>query len=196
MDFDDETFEDADTADGSDAPDFRAIVQRSGAVRLVYWGPWLQSTGPAYTLMTARDRAGVAIADLRVVRDDEGAASEVIVEFHSGGTDIHRAAIVDWAHAVGYARVWFDGELVDLEPATGGVVTTRCTGCGQRFVDGRSGHFWHHVRCSGAFPLVCSLCGSDLPQWRPMTRAASGKASRVPETQGHPANVGERAHRR
>ena len=58
--------------EGLDEPDFRAVVQRSGAVRLVYWGPWLRSTGPAYTLMAARDRAGIAIADLWVVRDDEG----------------------------------------------------------------------------------------------------------------------------
>jgi hypothetical protein len=197
MDFDDETFDlDEDTHDGSDQPDFRATVQRSGVIRLVHWGPWLQSTGPAYTLMAAHDRAGIAIADLRVVRDDEETAREVIVQFHSGGNDIHRAALIDWARAVGYTRVWFDGEFLELEPAAGGLVTTRCTGCSQQFVDGRSLRFWHHVRCSGAFPVVCSMCGSDLPQWRPMRRATSGQASRSAHRHGHPANLGERAHRR
>ena len=72
MDFDDEIFDvEDDVADGADQPDFRATVLRSGAVRLVYWGSWLLSSGPAYTLIAARDRAGVAIADLRVVRDND-----------------------------------------------------------------------------------------------------------------------------
>jgi hypothetical protein len=33
-------------------------VQRSGAIRLVHWAPWLLSAGPAYTLMEGHDRAG------------------------------------------------------------------------------------------------------------------------------------------
>jgi hypothetical protein len=70
----DETFDldEDDLSEQVDEPDFRATVQRSGAVRLAYWGPWLQSTGPAYTLLTRHDRAGVGVADLRVVRDEEG----------------------------------------------------------------------------------------------------------------------------
>jgi hypothetical protein len=105
MGFRDETFEvDGETPE-DDEPDFRAVVQRSGAVRLVEWGPWLQSTGPAHALVGARDRAGVAIADMRVLRNEEGIAGELIVEFHSGGGDMHRAALIDWAHSVGYRRV-------------------------------------------------------------------------------------------
>jgi hypothetical protein len=193
MDLGDEMFdEDEDTPD---CPDFRATVQRSGAVRIVPWSPWLRSTGPVYTLMAARDRAGIGIADLRVIRDDEGIAREVIVEFHSGGSDMHRAALCDWACAVGYGRVWFDGEVVDLEPTAGGAVTTCCTGCGQRFVDGRSGHFWHTVRCSGFFPPACSLCGSDLPQWGPMRPADTGAAKPNGLTHARPARPGKRAHR-
>jgi hypothetical protein len=197
MDFDDETFEvDEAAAESPDHPDFRAIVQRSGAIRLVHWGPWLQSTGPAYTLMAARHRAGVAIADLTVVRDGEGIASEVIVEFHSGGEDMHRAALIDWARNIGYTRVWFDGELIDLDPSAGGPVTTRCTGCGQRFIDGRSGRFWHHVRHSGAFPTGCSLCGSDLQQWTPTRRADTGGAKQNVLSRPRPARADKRAHRR
>jgi hypothetical protein len=153
-----------------DGPDFRATVKRSGAVRLVYWGPWLQLTGPAYTMLAGRDRAGIGVADLRVVRDDEGMATDVIVEFHSGGTVAHRTAILGWARDAGYGRVWFEREVADLEPAEHGLVGTRCTGCGERFVDGRSGHFWRHVRAAGVFPVACSLCGSDLPQWTPVHR--------------------------
>jgi hypothetical protein len=194
---DDEMFdEDEDAFEDPDCPDFRATVQRSGTVRLVPWGPWLRSTGPVYTLMTARDRAGIGIADLHVIRDDEGVASEVIVEFHSGGSDMHRAALCDWAGAVGYGRVWFDGEVVNLESAPGGAVTTRCTGCGQRFVDGRDAHFWHTVRCSGLFPTVCSLCGADLPQWTPMRRVGVDRADRTLRAHEPSAPVRKRAHRR
>jgi hypothetical protein len=193
MDCDEETVEGDGESGSPDEPDFRAIVRRSGAVRLVHWGPWLESTGPAYTLMAARDRAGVAIADLRVVRDDEGIASEVIVAFHSGGSHMHRTALSDWACAVGYTRVWFDGEVVELEPGAGGPVTTRCSGCGQRFVDGRSGYFWHHVRHSGAFPTGCSLCGSDLPQWTQMpdSGGTAGEAP-TPRRAVHTANQARR----
>jgi hypothetical protein len=197
MDYDDETIElEDDTSDSPDHPDFRVIVQRSGAVRLVHWGPWLQSTGPAYTLMAARNRAGVAIADLRVIRDEDGRASEVTVEFHSGGGDMHRAALIDWARTVGYTRVWFDGELVDLEPTAGGPVKTRCTGCGQRFVDGRSARFWHHVRCSGAFPSACSLCGSDLQQWTRIRSADTGRSSPNALAPARLGDIGRRANRR
>jgi hypothetical protein len=177
MDLDDEIFDsDEDTPDRPDDPDYRATVQRSGAVKMIPWGPWVETSGPAYTLMAARHRAGIAIADLRVIRDDDGAAREVIVKFHSGGGDTHRAALSDWAQAVGYRRVWFDDEVIDLEPSADGPVTTRCTGCGQRYLDGRSGQFWHHVRRSGAFPYICSLCGSDLPQWTPSPQAHIGDA--------------------
>jgi hypothetical protein len=200
MDFDDETFrtdeDDKETPDGPDDPDLRATVQRSGAVRVVPWGPWLNSNGPAYTLIAARDRAGITIADLRIIRDDEGAAREVIVEFHSGGGDTHRAALSDWAQAVGYRRVWFDDEIIDLEPGAGGPVTTRCTGCGQRFVEGRSGHFWQHVRHSGAFPTFCPLCGSDLPQWTPGSRANAGEAKRRTRTHERTPRTVKRVHRR
>ena len=197
MDFDDEIFDvEDDVADGADQPDFRATVLRSGAVRLVYWGSWLLSSGPAYTLIAARDRAGVAIADLRVVRDNDEMANEVIVEFHSGGSDMHRAALCDWAQAVGYGRVWFDGEVVDLEPTARGPMATRCSGCGQQFIDGRNGRFWHHVRCSGAFPVACTLCGSDLPQWTPVRPANTSETNRNEPTQTRLAHAGTRIHRR
>jgi hypothetical protein len=197
MDFDDETFEnDEDAADGPECPDFRATVQRSGAVRVVPWGPWLQSSGPGYTLMAARQRAGVGVADLRIVRDDEGVATEVIVEFHSGGGGRHRAALVEWAGAAGYRRVWFDGEVVDLEPTAGGPVTTCCSGCGQRFVDGRSERFWHHVRHSGVFPTSCALCGSDLPQWTPVSRTDTHDAQRDVLTQARPSHADRHGRRR
>lgn len=149
-----------------EAPDFRATVRRDGTVRIVDWGPWLASGGPLYTLLCARGRAGVAIADLTVIRDDDNVAVEVVIEFRCGGTGEHREVLCDWAARVGYRRAWFDGEIRDLEPVPGGEAQTRCTGCRARLVDADAS-FWEFVRHHGAFPTACVLCGSDLPQWTP-----------------------------
>jgi hypothetical protein len=191
MDFDPTYDEPSET---SDTPDFRVTVLCAGTVRLVYWGPWLQSTGPAYTLLAARERARVAIADLRMLRDGAGLAAEVIVQFHAGGGEAHRRALCEWARSAGYQRVWFDGEVVALEPAAGGIVRTRCTGCGQRFIDGRSGWFWNNVRRSGTFPVACSLCGSDMPQWTPVERPKAATSDVKVRRRAAPRS-GDRARR-
>ncbi|MEA2155728.1 MAG: hypothetical protein QOE11_1868 [Solirubrobacteraceae bacterium] len=139
---------------------------RDGTVRIVDWGPWLATGGPLYTLLEARGRAGIGIADLTVIRDEEDIAIEVVADFRCGDTPTHRETLIDWAARVGYRRAWFDGEIADLEPAPGGSAHTRCTGCRARLVDA-DGSFWDFVRRRGAFPTACVLCGSDLPQWTP-----------------------------
>jgi hypothetical protein len=156
-----------------ESPDFRATVRRDGVVRLVDWGPWLADSGPLYTLIDGRARAGVAIADLTVVRDDKDVAVEVIVDFRCGGASAHRRALCGWAASVGYRRIWLAGEVVDLEPVAGGAAQTRCTGCRARLVDAGES-FWAFVRERGAFPAACLLCGSDLPQWTPARQTATG----------------------
>jgi hypothetical protein len=160
--FDQNSFGDPDAS--PEVPDFRATVLRSGTIRLVDWAPWMVSNGPLYTLLHARERAGVGIADLTIVRDEVGAAAELIVDFQCGDTAAHRAALAEWAARVSYQRLWLDGEIVELAPAWGGLARARCTGCGARLVDGKRG-FWEFVRHRGAFPTSCVLCGSDLPQW-------------------------------
>lgn len=159
----------------TDTPDFRATVLPRGAIRLVDWGPWLASGGPLYTLLDARGRAGVAIADLTIVRDDAGVAAELVVDFCCGESLAARRALARWAAHVGYRRVWFDGEILELEPAPGGYAYTRCTGCAARLVD-RGSAFWEYVRFRGAFPTACVLCGADLPQWKRPRRRAAGTA--------------------
>lgn len=62
-------------------PDFRATVRRDATVRIVDWDPWLATAGPLHTMLDARGRAGMVIADLTIVRDKEGIALEVIVDF-------------------------------------------------------------------------------------------------------------------
>ena len=150
-------------------PDFRATVRRDGSVRLVDWGPWLAAGGPLYTLLEGRARAGVAIADLTVIRDEQQVAIEVIVDFRGRAEPVHRDALCAWAARVGYRRVWFDGDVLELEPVPGGEAQTRCTGCRARLIDADAS-FWQFVRHRGAFPTACVLCGSDLPQWTPVSR--------------------------
>ena len=122
-----------------------------------------------FTLLEARARAGVVIADLTVIRNQENVAVELIVEFQGGAERVHRDALREWAARVGYRRVWFDGEVVEIEPDPGGAAQTRCTGCRARLVDANA-VFWDFVRRRGAFPTACVLCGSDLPQWTPVRR--------------------------
>jgi hypothetical protein len=148
----------------TESPDFRVTLRRDGVVRLVDWVPWLTTGGPLHTLLDARGRAGVCIADLTVVRDDDGTATELVVDVRCGDRPAHRQALVDWAARVGYRRVWMDGEVIDVAPTPGGRAETRCSGCRVRLVDAGV-PFWDFVRQRGAFPAACCLCGADLPQW-------------------------------
>jgi hypothetical protein len=146
-----------------DTPDYRLTVRR-GAVRAIDWGPWLVSSGPMAMLLAARGRAGVAIADLTIVRDADVAA-EAIVQFLTGDGPPARAAIATWARDVGYRRLWLPGDVLGLPGPAELTAETRCSGCAARFADGAPG-FWAGVRASGRFPALCPLCGGDLPQWR------------------------------
>ena len=148
-------------------PDFRATVRRDASIRIVDWAPWLAKSGPLNTLLDARGRAGVGIADLTVIRDEDHVALEVVVTFRCGDAPEHRQTLTDWAARVGYRRVWFDGEVSELDPVPGGQAQTRCTGCRTRLVDADAS-FWGFVRHRGVFPTACMLCGSDLPQWTPV----------------------------
>lgn len=150
-----------------ESPDFRATVRRDRTVQIVDWGPWLAVSGPLYTMLDARGRAGVAIADLTVVRDEDGIAVELIVDFHCRASSLHREALCAWAERVGYRRAWLSGEVAELDPVPGGAAQTRCSCCRLRMVDAGA-PFWEFVRRRGAFPTACVLCGADLPQWTPV----------------------------
>ena len=163
----------------TELPDFRVTLRRDGLVRLVDWGPWLTAGGPLHTLLDARGRAGVCIADLTVVRDDDGAATELVVDVHCGDRPAHRQTLVEWAATVGYRRLWMDGEVAELTPTPGGRAQTRCSGCRVRLVDADVS-FWDFVRQRGAFPTSCCLCGADLPQWT--------LARQTPHTDDDPAS--------
>jgi hypothetical protein len=144
-------------------PDFRLTVHRR-KVLAIDWHPWLVSGGPMTTMLRERGRAGVAIADLTVVHEDEVAA-EAIVRFLAGDRPAARATIATWATDVGYRRLWLPGDVVELPGPDERLAETRCNGCCARLCD-EGPEFWHHVRAVGRFPAGCPLCGADLPQWR------------------------------
>jgi hypothetical protein len=150
-------------------PAYRLTIRRNGQIRATPWAPWMANHGPMYVLLEQRGRRGVTLADLTVLRDDAGIASEVIVEFLSEGAPDHRPRLLEWAAFVGYRRVWFPEEVVDVEPVPGGQAETRCACCGARIVD-ETPALWQYVRGRGAFPTACIICGAELPQWWPVSR--------------------------
>jgi hypothetical protein len=164
-----------------DTPDYRLCVRRD-TVRAIDWSPWLAAGGPMAMLLAARGRAGVAIADVTVVRDGD-LVTEAIVRFLTGDGPRPRAAIAAWARDVGYRRLWLPDDLVELPGPVEGLAETRCTGCAARFADGAPG-FWAGVRASGRFPAMCPLCGGDLPQWR----VKGGEAAQRPWQGDRPAH--------
>src|SRR5436190_17930977 len=95
-----------------DSPDFRLAIRRD-AVLAIDWHPWLVDGGPMTTMLRERARAGVAIADLTVIREDDVAA-EAVIRFLAGDRPETRQAIAGWAKDIGYRRLWLPGEVVDL----------------------------------------------------------------------------------
>ncbi|WP_354699073.1 hypothetical protein DSM112329_04780 [Paraconexibacter sp. AEG42_29] len=159
-------------------PEFRVTIRRDGIVRLVTWHDGLVVWGPQANRLGERSRAGVAIADLTVERDDLfeedwlTPVTELIVDPVTAWPDAADAALCEWAALIGYSRVWLPGSVRDLAATSGGQVTTVCTGCRSRQSDGHP-EFWSMVRRRGCFPSVCCVCGSDVPQW---TRVPSSVA--------------------
>ena len=146
-----------------DDPDFRLTVRR-GTVLAVDWRPWLVRTGPMTALLRDRERAGVGIADVTVVREGD-VATEAVVGFVAGNTPRARAAVERWARDVGYRRLWLPGEVIELDGPQEAPAATRCAGCAVRLHDAAP-DFWSAVRSLGRFPSACPICGGDLPQWQ------------------------------
>jgi hypothetical protein len=145
----------------------RATVLRDGGVSMVEWRPSLAECGPMGQFLRARERAGVAIADLRLMTTSAG-EREVIVEFMSAGAAREKAelAIVAWASTTGHRRVWLPSGLVDLDPPPPlATASATCRTCRARWVDATPA-FWAMVHGQGHFPLTCPVCGHALPQWK------------------------------
>lgn len=148
----------------STAPNFRATIALR-RVTLVIWGPWLAAGVQLPALLRQRGDHDSMLADLSVLEDDRGIARELVVDVLSGDSPEARYSLLRWATAAGYERVWLPDDVVEIgdDSLIGGLARTRCRTCGARF-ESASADFWVVVRCSGAFPVTCSLCGADLPQ--------------------------------
>jgi hypothetical protein len=144
-------------------PDYRVTITKT---RLVVndWAPWLATGGPMGPLLRQRGRAGVAFADLTVLRDRDELADELFVDLVVGDSEVARGRLLDWAGAVGYRRVWLPDTVVELDAPVGGVARVRCETCHARWEDDTE-DFWTNVRQLGRFPSGCPLCGDTMPQW-------------------------------
>lgn len=145
-------------------PTWRATIRR-GKLTLTGWAPWLITGGPLGTLLPARARSGVTIADLTLHGADD---DEVSVRFlvRAKPTEPADDLLIDWASKVGYRRVWLPDGLVDIErdPQAMTRASVRCDVCLARWSDATP-EFWLGVRQEKAFPRWCPMCGSELPQW-------------------------------
>ena len=151
--------------DGLPAPTWRATIRR-GKLMLTAWAPFLITNGPVANLFADRDRAGVAIADLTILGDEN---DEVSVRYWASGANRDDAdeVLATWAEDVGFRRLWLpDCTVVELQlrPERLDRASVNCPTCRSRWSDATP-EFWLHVRESRMFPKWCPICGCELPQW-------------------------------
>jgi hypothetical protein len=166
------------------APFCRATV-RGGRITLNIWEPGLVSGGPSRALLAEVAEAGAVLADLTII--DEQRARELVVAFvpDGSGTPEAERALLDWAHVVGYRRVWLPTRLVELgatlSPAGEAEVT--CPTCGRNWADA-SPDFWALVRGCGYFPPSCPACNGSLPEWNVVHRPGAGGSESAQSERG------------
>jgi hypothetical protein len=141
----------------TDAPICRATI-RAGRVTLNAWAPGLLGAGPEPAGFRTID---AALADLRIDGDEL-----IVTPVPRTPWDEHaEAAILRWAPAAGYRRVWLPGRVVSFDQAAPlGHAAVDCPTCGARWEDASTG-FWERVRSAGWFPGRCPACGGSLPEW-------------------------------
>ena len=157
---------DADEPECAEATVLRATIRGDGRLTMTCSMPGLAENGPAGVHFGARERAGIAIADLHLVRDHNG-QHEVLVEFMAAGKarDAAEAVLCSWARNTGYRRVWLPEGPVDVEaPGPIATATVACPTCRSTWSDSTV-TFWAQVEHNGYFPMICPTCAHSLPQW-------------------------------
>jgi hypothetical protein len=93
----------------------------------------------------------------------------VEVRFLANDRPAARRVLRSWAAWTGHERIWFRDEVFELEPpaAIDGELGTTCPCCGLEITDSGPG-LMGFVRKAGHFPLSCFVCGTFVPQWRPL----------------------------
>jgi hypothetical protein len=156
-----------------DPPSCRATI-RGRQITLNPWRPGLLHAGPESGGLHTVD---AALADLRLLQHEVIVAPVPRIRW----TRSAEAAILQWALAVGYGRMWLPRRVVVFDGAPTHLATAmvHCPTCGATWSDG-SVDFWHGVREAGLFPGTCLACGGSLPEWT----AAPASRSRAPRKRG------------
>ena len=140
-------------------PFVRATIQH-GTLTLNPWTPGLIDGGPMGMVL---DGARSALADLVVIAEGEELIVQPVPRARWDADD--EDAVLAWAAAVGYRRVWLPSRVVEpsalAESVRAGVT---CPTCGLRWED-ETPEFWASVREDGHFPGWCRACGGSLPEW-------------------------------
>ena len=152
----------------------RATISCDG-ITLNPWTPQLIHGGPAAIALERLAGTGVALADLYA--EGPPGDEELFVRYvsHSPRDEASDSAVIEWAHTVGYRRVWLPDRVIDLDVAQAriGPAETTCRTCGLTWSDDTP-EFWRQVRSAGAFPGYCLGCGASLPEWRLAPAGADG----------------------
>lgn len=147
-------------------PDYRATCS-FGELVLIPWRVGLIGRGGPCNQLLSRRARGSSVADLTIVRN-AGEGYEAIVAVVSDSADSgFRRTFTAWGASLGYRRLWWRDELVELDPASGtlgGLARTCCRTCGSEWSDD-SAEFWAMSVDQGILPIWCPLCGSSVPQW-------------------------------
>ena len=148
-------------------PNYRLTI-RNNSLTLAPWNAALpRGGGPGLAFVRSALERGVYIVDVTQTPGAPGSTEIIAVSPLSIDLPAEvKDSIAAWAQAVGHARIWFHGEIRDLEPAAldADQASVDCPACDATWTDA-SPAFWLSVRSVGAFPTGCPACGSQLPQW-------------------------------
>jgi hypothetical protein len=149
-------------------PEMRATVTHDGVVTMTPASPHTANAG-GWAGSQIVLQSAVGVFDLAIDRSFAGEspiATDLLVSdvFTTDAVELGRRRLVELAERLGYVRVWFDHEVVAIEPQLlGGTWDTTCTRCGIRWSDSSPG-FWLHTRAAGCFPMLCAVCSHPLDQ--------------------------------
>lgn len=192
-DEDDLIDEEEPDGDPSAEPTFRATIAGT-RMTLLHWMNQMWVMGPNRALVERRGEDGVSVVDLYVA--GERPDRELIVKFHAVGDRRTAERVLSrWARTTGYRRIWFPDRVEHLgsDLPTLGRARTACNACAAPWSD-EGPDFWRMVHGCGHFPMMCPLCGGDLPQWTVIARRRN--AARGGTTGAGRRSVSPSAHTR
>lgn len=144
--------------DGS--PHFRATIAGRRPT-MIFWHPGLISRfGSGRQHFESRDRAGVCIALVTILRHED--SPELVVKVLSRGRLDALDVLLGWAATIGYRRVWLPDRVVELNGAGSAVGTrvgTRCPSCRSRWRTRSPSSGWPCV--SGATSPPPARCAAE-----------------------------------